>query len=71
MTSEGKLYRYSIPTRKTDGVTEAMYSIGTGNGIKSIHYKPSEVVVVQEEPSPHFHKDSVNVSVEKISVEDI
>ena len=70
MSTQETAYKYSIPLDKSGIADSPMYSTTSGVDIIHKHYKSTELVVVQTEPSPHFHKDSVNVSVEEVSPEE-
>lgn len=71
MSTSEKLYRYTIPGSHEVGLCEPDYDIKTNGEVRDVTYTANDVSVVQTEATPHYHKDSVNVTVEKISESDL
>lgn len=70
MSTSDKAYRYVIPLDKSGVADSALYSVPSGSNVIHKRYRSTELVVVMTEPSPHFHKDSINVSVEEVDAEE-
>ena len=70
MTDEYKGYKYTIPLEPITGVDRPLHDVNTNGDVYKVHYRSTNVVVVQSEATPHYHKDSVNVKVEEVDLED-
>ena len=66
MTSPEQLYKYEIPLDTSGGVKTPVYEVPTDGYVYKVHYTAENVVLVKDSSSPHFHRDSVNVDVEKV-----
>lgn len=70
MPSEETAYRYTIPLEETGGVERPAYSSSDGQDTLDVTIEPEHKVLVTEEGVPHLHKDSVNVQVSEVPLED-
>jgi hypothetical protein len=69
MASEETAYKYVIPLEEQNGVERPAYSTSAeGESLVSL-IRPESKVVVNTEPIPHLHKDSVNVQVSEVPLE--
>lgn len=59
-------YKYTIPLEERDGVESPAYEPNYNGDVLLNRYRVSTLEVVQTEATPHYHKDSVNVQVEKV-----
>ena len=67
MTDSSVAYKYTIPLDVSGNADTPSYGVSSGGDTLHLHYKATELVVVKSEAAPHFHRDSVNVSVEEVS----
>lgn len=67
MSSSGTAYKYTVPLDNGGGVSTPMYEVSGNGEILSVQVHPRNVVVVCTKACPHFHRDSVNVTVEEVN----
>lgn len=70
MTEDATAFKYTIPLVTEGGVEKSEYSPNTDCVILQSKVGTSTYTVVAMESTPHFHKDGVNVGVEKVDPED-
>lgn len=70
MSDEVTAYKYSIPLQDEDGVETPAYDPPTGDHVISVRYEADRVIAVTAESVPHYHRDSVTVSVEEVDLAD-
>jgi len=70
MASGSTIYRYSIPLDTSGGTKSPVYEVNSNGRQYICHFGSSNLTIVQEKPSPHFHRDSVNVQVEEVDKSD-
>ncbi len=62
------LYVYSVPLETVDGVDSPTYSTSNVGSKEFIKYTSRDCIVGTTDVNPHFHKDSINVGVQKFEV---
>lgn len=62
------LYQYTIPLEETEDGLEPVYDYPEGDEINK-YEKGRELIIIQDKVIPHFHKDSIAVTVD-VLVED-
>lgn len=67
--SSSVLYKYTIPLKEEDGVEKPSYEPNYDGTVVVSKYRANDYVFVKDETIPHFHKDSVNVSVEEVDAD--
>jgi len=70
MSSSETAYKYTIPLDKTRERSTPIYSAPSKGEKLYARYTATNLVVVRSKPSPHFHRDSVNVQVEEVDKSD-
>lgn len=70
MAEEETAYRYTIPLTEEDGVEKPAYTPNYEGDVLVNRYDADNLVVVQTESTPHFHKESVNVQVEEVDTDE-
>jgi hypothetical protein len=71
MADSETAYRYTVPLVTEDGVESPAYDSALDREKLYAEYAAGQYVFVCEESVPHFHKKSVNVSVEEVETEQI
>lgn len=69
MSDEEVLKKYSIPLDTSGDADTPSYEATHEGEVYQNRYTANMQMVVQEEPIPHFHKDSVAVKVEEVDKE--
>jgi len=70
MSDDSTVYKYSVPLTEENGASKPMYAPSLDGELYERRYKANALIIVQDDPIPHFHKDSVNVVVEKVDKND-
>lgn len=70
MSEEDKGYKYLIPLDKTASADVPLYSPGSSAEVVNTYYGAQYFELVQDQATPHFHKDSVDVEVEEVDLND-
>jgi len=70
MSPQETAYKYTIPLEEDDGVERPAYSTSGGGETFQSLMMPDAKVVVSEEVILHLHKDSVNVKIEEVPLEE-
>lgn len=71
MSDGTKLFRYTIPLDTTGSVDNPVYEPTYSGHVVKNHFQPQRLVIVQSEAVPHYHKDSVNITVDEINEDDL
>jgi len=70
MSNDDLVYRYSIPLENVNGSEKPAYEPSYSDKVYTNHYKANVLVIEQDAPIPHFHREGVNVKVEEIDMRD-
>lgn len=69
--STDRCYMYAIPLEDDAGVSTPAYEPSINGGQYMYHYGPTKLYIIQGKAAGHFHKDSVNVTVEELDREEV
>jgi len=70
MSSQETAYKYTVPLEDDGGIERPAYSTAGPGETVYVSVQPHTKVVVSSKSIPHLHKNSVNVQVEEVRLND-